>query len=93
MSKKKNNIERKVAPPEFKKIIEQVASFFAPGSFYYYIFNFDNLTFDYVHHTVKDVLGIDPAVFNIEKFLTDTQQHVTGQVKLKDDSGRVFWMV
>ncbi|NOZ46425.1 MAG: hypothetical protein GXO79_06545 [Chlorobi bacterium] len=65
-----NHIKLKVAPLEFRKIIEQVATFFSAGSYYYYIFNFATLQMEYVHPTIKNVLGIDPEKFNIEKFLS-----------------------
>lgn len=64
-----NKIESQVAPPEFKKIINQLATFFSAGTYYYYIFNFATMQMEYVHPNIKSVLGIEPESFNIEKFL------------------------
>jgi len=49
------------------EIIDQVASFFAVGSFYYFILNFENITMDYVHEGIRNVLGIEPEDFSMEK--------------------------
>jgi DNA-binding CsgD family transcriptional regulator len=49
------------------EIIDQVASFFAVGSFYYFILNFENITMDYVHEGIRNVLGIEPEEFSMEK--------------------------
>jgi DNA-binding CsgD family transcriptional regulator len=49
------------------EIIDQVASFFAAGSFYYFILNFENITMDYVHEGIHTVLGIEPGDFSMEK--------------------------
>ncbi|MFV5702517.1 LuxR C-terminal-related transcriptional regulator [Flavobacterium sp. XS2P12] len=49
------------------EIIDQVASLFAVGSFYYFILNFENITMDYVHEGIRNVLGIEPEEFSMEK--------------------------
>lgn len=51
------------------ELINRTASLFAPGQFYYYILNFYNLAMDYVHPSVKNVLGVAPEHFNLEKLL------------------------
>ncbi|WP_020529386.1 LuxR C-terminal-related transcriptional regulator [Flexithrix dorotheae] len=51
-------------------ILHQIASFFAPGSYYYYIFNFSTLQIEYVHPNVESVLGLKPIEFTVEKILS-----------------------
>lgn len=36
-----------------------ISNMFCPGPFYYYIFNFTDFTFDYVHPNVQEVLGVE----------------------------------
>lgn len=63
--------ENKILQPNKKEIIleivDQIVSLFAVGSFYYYIFNFENLKMDYVSESIKDVLGIESEEFTVEK--------------------------
>lgn len=63
--------ENKILLPNKKEIlleiVDQVVSLFAVGSFYYYIFNFENLKMDYVNDSIKDVLGIESEEFTVEK--------------------------
>ncbi|HCE55307.1 MAG: LuxR C-terminal-related transcriptional regulator [Lutibacter sp.] len=63
--------ENKILQPNKKEIIleivDQIVSLFAVGSFYYYIFNFENLKMDYVNDSIKDVLGIESEEFTVEK--------------------------
>lgn len=49
------------------EVIDQIATLFAAGSFYYYILNFDNLQLDFVHEGIREVLGIEPNEFSIPK--------------------------
>ncbi len=49
------------------EIIDQIASCFAAGSFYYFIVNFENITMDFVHDGLRDVLGMEPEEFTMEK--------------------------
>jgi len=51
-------------------IIDQIAATFSSGVFYYYVFNFETLTMEYVHHTIKDVLGVEPEEFTIDKLFS-----------------------
>ncbi|MBX2842124.1 MAG: LuxR C-terminal-related transcriptional regulator [Flammeovirgaceae bacterium] len=51
-------------------ILHQIAAFFAPGSYYYYIFNFSTLQIEYVHPNVETVLGIKPIEFTVENILS-----------------------
>lgn len=55
---------------ESMKIVNQIGNFFAAGSFFYYIFNFDTLEMDYVSDSVKDITGINPDEFSLEAMLS-----------------------
>ena len=63
--------ENKILHPNKKEIhleiIDQVASLFAPGSFYYFVLNFENIGMDFVSDSIKDVLGIEPKEFSMKK--------------------------
>jgi DNA-binding CsgD family transcriptional regulator len=48
------------------EIIDQIAALFSVGSFYYFIVNFENITMDFVHEGVKDLLGMEPEDFSME---------------------------
>lgn len=50
--------------------LKQMAAFFSPGLFYYYILNFHKIEMDFVHEGTKDVLGIEPQDFTMEKLLS-----------------------
>lgn len=63
----KNKILKPVKKELYLDIIDQVASLFSIGSYYYYILNFDNLLMEYVHPGTTDVLGIKPHEFSIDK--------------------------
>lgn len=49
------------------KLVDQIASMFAAGSYYYYILNFENLEMEFVHDGTKEILGIEPGEFSISK--------------------------
>lgn len=51
----KNSISlpSKFIKPE--KVINELAGFFSPGEFYYYIFNFQTLQLDYVSEDAKKI--------------------------------------
>ena len=49
------------------KVINQMASAFAAGEYYYYILNFESMEMEYVHDSIKVVLGIGSSEFNIAK--------------------------
>lgn len=51
------------------EVIDQIATLFAAGSFYYYILNYDNLQMDFVHEGIREVLGIKPKEFSIPKLI------------------------
>lgn len=49
--------------------INKLAALFTPGKFYYYILNFYDLQMEYVSPSVRNVLGIEPEEFTLEKYL------------------------
>lgn len=63
--------ENKIINPSQKQlaidVIDKIASFFAAGSYYYYLFDFDNLEMEFVHDGITEVLGIEPNEFSLEK--------------------------
>ncbi len=62
-----NKILKPVKQELYLDIIDQVASLFSIGSYYYYILNFENLEMEFVHDGVQDILGIKPKEFSINK--------------------------
>lgn len=63
----KNNILKPNTNELFLDIIDQVASLFTAGPYYYYITNFEQLKIDYVHEGISAVLGLKPSEFNLNK--------------------------
>ncbi|MEQ9405649.1 MAG: LuxR C-terminal-related transcriptional regulator [Cyclobacteriaceae bacterium] len=51
------------------KVVDQLATYFSSGSFFYYIFDFSQFQMKYVHSTIMDQLGIPPEEFGADKFL------------------------
>ncbi|WP_299667545.1 helix-turn-helix transcriptional regulator [uncultured Polaribacter sp.] len=60
----KNNISlpSKFIKPE--KVIHELAGFFSPGEFYYYLFNFQTLQLDYVSEGVKKLMNLSDIEYN-----------------------------
>lgn len=61
-----NKIEKPVKAELYFNMIDQLASLFSAGSFYYYILNFATLKMEYVDQRIKSVLGIEPIDFNLD---------------------------
>ena len=65
--------ENKILIPVKKElyldIIDQMASLFAAGSFYYYILDFENLEMNVVSESIKSILGIEPGNYSVRKIL------------------------
>jgi DNA-binding CsgD family transcriptional regulator len=65
--------ENKILRPNKKKlyleIIDQIASLFSVGNFYYYVLNFENIKMEVVHEGTREVLGINPEQFTINSAL------------------------
>lgn len=66
------------------EIVKQLASVFAAGPFYYYIFNYFDLEIDFVHPNVKEILGIATEDFSIEKYLESIHPEDISQTQLKE---------
>ncbi|WP_303316394.1 LuxR C-terminal-related transcriptional regulator [Flavivirga abyssicola] len=64
--------ENKMTTPNNKEpiieIIDQIASLFTAGSFYYYILDFASYKMTYVHEGIEEVLGIKPEDWSIDTF-------------------------
>ena len=61
----KNNISQ---PSEFikpEKVINELAGFFSPGEFYYYIFNFQTLQLDYISEGVKNLMDLSDLEYKL----------------------------
>lgn len=63
----------KILKPGVKKniidIVEQVASLFSAGNYYYYVLNFETYQMEFASEGTKKVLGIHSNEFSLEKFL------------------------
>lgn len=51
------------------EIIDQVASLFAAGSYYYYILSFETMKMELVQGDIEQILGIPAEEYSLEKFL------------------------
>ena len=68
------------------EIIDQIATLFVGGSFYYYILNFDNLHIDFVHEGIQEVLGIKPGEFSIPKLIEIMYPEDLEMIHLKEQA-------
>lgn len=64
-----NKILNPVDKELYLDIIEQMANLFAPGSFYYYILDFEKLEMNFISHGAKAILGIEPGIYPLSKIL------------------------
>ncbi len=60
---------QEVAPFQATEQLKQMAAFFSPGLFYFYILNFQNLRMEYVDPNIKQVLGYEPGSFSLQQML------------------------
>ena len=65
--KSENSIQFPNVQKQILKIVDQIASPFAAGSFYYFVFNLHKFKFDFVSDSIHNVLGIKPSDFSFEK--------------------------
>lgn len=68
MYKQLNTVAKPVLADLQLDFIDQIASLFSVGSFYYFIFNFASFKFEYVHPNIKNVLGIEPKELTFDKY-------------------------
>lgn len=64
-----NKILNPVDKELYLDIIEQMANLFAPGSFYYYILDFENLEMNVLSQGAKSILGVEPGNYPLTKIL------------------------
>jgi DNA-binding CsgD family transcriptional regulator len=72
------------------KIVEQVASYFSPGSFFYFIFDFSQFKLKFVDKNIKNRLGIAPESFSPEAFLDAVHPEDLPLLKLKEQRAIEF---
>ncbi|TWO33689.1 helix-turn-helix transcriptional regulator [Seonamhaeicola sediminis] len=65
--KENNTITNPAIEELYLDTINQVASLFSIGQFYYYIFNFTDLQMEYVHEGINNVLGLEQKDYTLEK--------------------------
>ena len=64
-----NKVENPVKKELFLDIIEQIASLFAAGTYYYFIFDFERLEVNIISDSVRSILGIEPGIYPVTSFL------------------------
>ena len=62
-----NKVIHPIKSELYLNIIEQVVNIFTPGSFYYYIMNFETLEMDYVDSRIETVLGVNTKDWSLER--------------------------
>ena len=86
----------KVSKPKDSKlpldIVEQIASLFSAGNFYYYVFNFLTYEMDFVSDSVKSVLGISPEEFTLDKIFSIFHPDDLAQLHRKERASVNFKM-
>ena len=65
-------------------VIDQVAGLFSPGSFYYYILNFDTLRMEYVDERVNSVLGLEISDWSLDKMFELMHPEDLKQMHIKE---------
>ena len=70
---------------------ELLASIFSPGPFYYFILNFFNFQLEYVHPTVVDFYGCQPADFTLDYFISRMHPNDAEQMRLKEMAAGEFF--
>jgi DNA-binding CsgD family transcriptional regulator len=81
-----NKVLRPVENINVFQIVEQIASLFAAGSFYYFIFNLVKLEFDYVSEGTKPLLDVEPTDFTFIKFLKILHPEDQQQLRYKEST-------
>lgn len=68
------------------EIVEQIASLFAAGSFYYFVFNLMTLEFDYVSEGTKPLLGIESSDYTFLKLFKRMHPEDQAMMSLKEST-------
>lgn len=74
------------------EVIDQIATLFAGGSFYYYILNFDNSQINFVHGGIQEVLGIKPNEFSIPKLIEVMYPEDLKMMQVKELAAQNFFL-
>lgn len=69
---------------------EKIASLFATGPFYYFIFNLFELKVNYIHPNVQNILGISPDDFSIGQYLKSIDPEQIKHTYLKEEAASRF---
>jgi DNA-binding CsgD family transcriptional regulator len=67
-----------------------VAAIFSPGPFYYYIFNFFDYKFEYVHPTIEQVIGYRPEEFNLDLMFSIMHPYDVALMQQKEGAAAEF---
>ena len=81
-----NKVLKPVETINIFQIVDQIASLFAAGSFYYFIFNLMTMEFDYVSDGIKPILGIEPNDFTFMKMLETMHPEDQEQLSKKEST-------
>jgi DNA-binding CsgD family transcriptional regulator len=88
-------LENKILNPNSNKlafeIVDQIASLFSTGSFYYFITNFVTYKMDFVNEGTLEVLGIEPDQFSVEKFFSLLHPEDLAKIHEKELTGLNFF--
>ncbi len=63
----KNRILHPNQKKNIENIINRMAALFSAGPVYYFVFNMESFTLDYVSESTRDVLGVEAKEFSVEK--------------------------
>jgi len=73
------------------KVSDLIASFFCPGEFYYFILNFYDVSFDYVHPDVEKVVGCKPDDYNFGIIFEKMHPEDRPRTQLKETAAMQFF--
>lgn len=88
--RKENQVE---LPGQLREslINDVIASIFCPGKYYYFILDFFDLGFKYVHPTVKEILGCSAEEFNFNLIFQKMHPHDASNIQLKESAASEFF--
>ncbi|MFZ6053353.1 response regulator transcription factor [Halocola ammonii] len=74
----------KSKPLENLSDLNRMASLFATGNFYYFIFNWYTIEMEYVDPNIKNILGIEPEDWSEVKYLEMQTEESLAQTQMKE---------
>jgi DNA-binding CsgD family transcriptional regulator len=88
--RKVNHVE---SPGQLQKnlINEIIASIFSPGKYYYFILDFFDLGFEYVHPTVEEIIGCTAEDFNFNFIFEKMHPNDAANIQLKESAAMDFF--